>query len=172
MYICFGNSGSRSHLHGQSKGSLQLTPIDRSRADHASCEAVSNSPPIRSGSRGACAPPNPPYGTVFIQQLAVLLQDGHRHPRQYSLVGGCRLPTITRAACHAVRFPVVTRRRATTGYSWRERSVSRDSSAIHSMTARIGLLSDRAGQLASSLASLSPIPLVVLCNEGCIFTGT
>ena len=44
MYICFGNSGSRSHLHGQSKGSLQLTPIDRSRADHASCEAVSTAP--------------------------------------------------------------------------------------------------------------------------------
>ena len=156
MYICFGNSGSRSHLHGQSKGSLQLTPIDRSRADHASCEAVSNSPPIRSGSRGACAPPNPPYGTVFLQQLAVLLQDGHRHPRQYSLVGGCRLPTITRAACHAVRFPVVTRRRATTGYSRRGRSVSDDSSAVHSMTTRTGLPSDWQRMYPAGLGSSPP----------------
>ena len=50
---------SRPRSHRQSQGSLPLTPIDQSRVEHTSCDAVSNRLPIRSGSRLARAPPNP-----------------------------------------------------------------------------------------------------------------
>ena len=50
---------SRPRLHGQSQGSLPLMPIDRSRVEHTSCEAVSDRLPIPSGSRLARALPNP-----------------------------------------------------------------------------------------------------------------
>ena len=63
---------------------------------------------------------------------------------------------ITRAACRAVRLPVVTRRRATTGRSRRERSASRDSSAAHSMTTTTGLPSDWQRIYPAGLGSSPP----------------